>query len=93
VLVRRGTGHRRRAAGERLLADRSYPFSTRANPTAARVYLNLVPGVLDVPIETMSRYPFYDLARDQDTALVIATAERRIFANVMLRIGVRDPQR
>ena len=114
-----------------LIADGNYPFSTRANPGAERVYLNLTPGVLDVPtvlaavlsavpveaafgmvpddgstppiqadlqamlgdvtIETMSRYPFYDLARDPDTALVIATAERRIFANVMLRIGVRDP--
>jgi L-fucose mutarotase len=30
-----------------LIADGNYPFSTRANPAAERVYLNLVPGVVD----------------------------------------------
>jgi L-fucose mutarotase len=116
-----------------LIADGNYPFSTRANPAADRVYLNFSPGVLEVPqvlgtvltavpveaafgmvpdddtpvpiqatvrellgavpLETLTRYPFYDLARDPDTALVIATGERRIYANVLLRIGVRDPNR
>jgi L-fucose mutarotase len=114
-----------------LVADGNYPFSTRANPAAERVYLNLCPGVVDavtvlsavlsvvpveaavtmvpdddtpvpiqadfarllgeVPIRAVGRFPFYDLARDPDTALVIATAERRVYANVLLRIGVRDP--
>jgi L-fucose mutarotase len=45
----------------------------------------------DVPLETVGRFPFYDLARDPDTALVIATGERRVYANVLLRLGVRDP--
>jgi L-fucose mutarotase len=112
-----------------LIADGNYPFSTGANPAAERVYLNLVPGVVDavtalravlsavpvdeaitmvpddggpveiqaefarllgdVPMTTAGRFPFYDLARDADLALVIATAEQRIYGNVLLRIGVR----
>lgn len=32
-----------------LIADGNYPFTTLGNPDAPRVYLNLAPGVLDVP--------------------------------------------
>ncbi|MCA9911111.1 MAG: RbsD/FucU family protein [Anaerolineae bacterium] len=37
-----GSGH----GGKILIADGNYPFSTRANPAAARVYLNFMPGKL-----------------------------------------------
>jgi L-fucose mutarotase len=47
----------------------------------------------DVQLQVLPRFPFYDLARSPDTALVIATGERRVYANVLLRIGVRDPKR
>jgi L-fucose mutarotase len=114
-----------------LIADGNYPFITRANPAAERVYLNLTPGVLNVtdvlkalitaiPIEAAhvmvrddgsevpiheefrallpgmalqkhTRFPFYDLARGSDISLVIATAEQRIYANLLLVIGVVQP--
>lgn len=114
-----------------LIADGNYPFITRANPAAARVYLNLTPGVLsatdvlaaiapaipveaahvmvpddgstppifdefhkllpDVPFESHGRFEFYDLARDPDVSLVLATAEQRIYANILLTIGVIPP--
>src|SRR5919202_5042136 len=32
---------------EVLIADGNYPFSTRANPNARRVYLNLAPGLVN----------------------------------------------
>jgi L-fucose mutarotase len=32
-----------------LIADGNYPFTTGANPLAERVYLNLTPGILNVP--------------------------------------------
>jgi L-fucose mutarotase len=122
-----GSGH----GGKILIADGNYPFSTRANPAAKRVYLNFTPGKLSVlevlevlvgviPIESAdvmvpdsgptppihsdfrrllpgveikenNRFPFYDLARDPDCALVIATGEQRIFANILLTIGVVPP--
>ncbi|MEO0564303.1 MAG: RbsD/FucU family protein, partial [Chloroflexota bacterium] len=114
-----------------LIADGNYPFVTRAYPSAARVYLNFSPGVLNVtqvletlvtaiPVEAAhvmtpddgsepsifadfrrilpdldlqkhDRFTFYDAARDSDTSLVIATGEQRIYANILLVIGVVPP--
>ncbi len=44
-----------------------------------------------LPLSPMGRFEFYDAARGADTALVIATAEQRIYANVLLTIGVVMP--
>ena len=114
-----------------LIADSNYPFVTRANPAAARVYLNFAPGLLTatqvldgvisaIPIEAAhvmirddqssppihdefkallpdvefhhhTRFPFYDLARGSDVSLVIATGEQRVYANILLVIGVIPP--
>jgi L-fucose mutarotase len=41
-----------------------------------------------VPVETRSRFAFYDEARSIDTGLVIATGDTRRFGNVLLTIGV-----
>ncbi|MEL6273004.1 MAG: RbsD/FucU family protein [Chloroflexota bacterium] len=111
-----------------LIADGNYPFMTRANPAAQRVYLNLAPGKLtvtdvleallsaipveaahvmvtddgsvppihneirdlmpDIALQQHTRYPFYDLCRDEDVALVVATGEQRIYANLLLIVGV-----
>jgi L-fucose mutarotase len=115
-----------------LIADGNYPFVTRANPTAKRVYLNLAPGLInatdvlkaiapavpvelatvmltneakaapivkefrkilpkDTPFRAIERFEFYDAARDSDVALVIATGEQRIYANILLTVGVVPP--
>jgi L-fucose mutarotase len=125
-----GAGH----GSKILIADGNYPFSTRAHPSAKRVYLNLAPGLVNatdvlrvlvnaIPIESadimltadgteapiiaefrallpkeltirgVERFEFYDLCRDPDTALVIATGEQRIYANILLTIGVVSPPR
>ena len=39
----------------------------------------------------LRRFDFYDAARGPDLALVIATGERRIYANILLTIGVVAP--
>jgi len=44
-----------------------------------------------VPMDKKTRSGFYEEARSRDTALVIATAEQRIFANILLVIGVVKP--
>lgn len=112
-----------------LIADGNYPVSTRSNPRATRVYLNLAPGmvtVMDVlkvmldavPIEAalvmgpdsnatpsvyrdfrkvlpkelklerLGRVDFYEAASSPDVALAIATGEQRVYANILLTIGV-----
>jgi len=122
-----GSGH----GGKVLIADGNYPFNTRANPSARRVYLNLSPGLLTVtqvlealltaiPVEaaevmmtdtgeepeiyadfrrllpgleltTHNRFAFYDRCMDRDVCLVIATGEQRLYANILLTIGVVKP--
>ena len=44
-----------------------------------------------VGIGTLSRSEFYGAARGPDVALVVATAEQRVYANLLLTIGVRAP--
>lgn len=45
----------------------------------------LLPGMTLEPVE---RFAFYDLGRGSDVGLVIATGEARIYANLLLTIGV-----
>ena len=40
----------------------------------------------------LRRYEFYEAASRPDVALVIATGERRVYANILLTIGVVPPQ-
>ncbi len=123
-----GAGH----GSKVLIADGNYPFGTGGPPNAARVYLNLAPGLVnavdvlktlvsaipveaaevmmpaqgpepaifaefrsalgkDLPLKNLGRFEFYDAARDRNTALVIATGEQRIYANILLTIGVVPP--
>jgi L-fucose mutarotase len=122
-----GAGH----GSQVLIADGNYPFDTRSNPNARRVYLNLAPDLLTatdvlavlvdaIPIEAahvmvqdegdepaifsefrtllsdrelyiLRRFEFYNAASGPDVALVIATGERRIYANILLTIGVVPP--
>ncbi len=45
----------------------------------------------EVPMEKKWRMNFYEEAKSPDTALVIATGEQRVYANIMLVIGVSKP--
>lgn len=45
----------------------------------------------DIPLQPLGRFEFYDTARGNDTALVIATGEQRVYANILLTIGVVAP--
>lgn len=42
-------------------------------------------------LKPLGRFEFYDAAREHDVALVITTGEQRIYANLMLTIGVVMP--
>jgi len=47
-----------------------------------------LPGV---ELQTLGRFEFYDLAKGSDLALAVATGERRVYANILLTIGVVPP--
>lgn len=42
----------------------------------------------DVPVAIMERFDFYEACRSLDLALLVATGEDRIYANLLLTIGV-----
>jgi L-fucose mutarotase len=44
-----------------------------------------------VDLKRLGRFEFYDVARERDTTLVIATGEQRIYANILLTVGVVMP--
>ena len=42
-----------------------------------------------VPFEKLARTAFYDRSREPDVGLVVATCDLRVYANLLLTIGVR----
>lgn len=57
-------------------------------PSIFTEFRALLPGL---ELQSLDRYAFYDAARGPDLALAIATGERRIYANLLLTIGVVPP--
>jgi L-fucose mutarotase len=63
--------------------------SGEAPPIHAEFH-SIIPS--DLTLQPLKRQEFYDSVRlDADTALVIATGEQRIFANIILVVGVFPP--
>jgi L-fucose mutarotase len=52
-------------------------------------FRNILPK--ELALKPLGRFEFYDAVRHPDTALVIATGEQRIYANLLLTIGVVMP--
>jgi len=46
-----------------------------------------------IGLQPLGRMAFYETARSCDVALVIATGEQRIYANILLTIGVVPPDK
>lgn len=44
-----------------------------------------------IPFSGHERHAFYEQARATDVAIVIATGDQRLYANLLLTIGVRAP--
>ena len=60
-----------------------------AEPSIYNDFRDLLPD--DVALTPLERFAFYDEARKDDCCLVIATGEQRIYANILLTIGVVPP--
>ncbi len=57
-------------------------------PEVVREYQKLI--ATKIPFEGLERFAFYDTASEKDTAVVIASGEQRIYANLLLIVGVRN---
>ena len=60
-----------------------------SEPSIYEDFRGLLP---ETELERLGRFEFYDMARGPDTALAIATGEQRIYANILLTIGVVMPE-
>jgi len=56
-----------------------------SEPPIWQEFRALLPGV---ELQPRERFSFYEAARSPDVALVIATGEQRVYANILLTIGV-----
>jgi L-fucose mutarotase len=56
-------------------------------PEIVKEYQKILGG--SVLFESTTRFPFYDEASSPDTCLVIASGEQRVYANLLLTVGVR----
>ena len=61
---------------------------TGEEPAIFADFRGLLPGIQFEPHE---RWDFYDMARGRDVALAVATGDQRIYANLLLTIGVCLP--
>ena len=46
----------------------------------------------DVAFDEIPRWDFYDVAKSQDVTVVIVSADQRLYANLLLTIGVRTAE-
>lgn len=60
-----------------------------AEPSIYAEFRRLLPDGIE--LSPLERFAFYDEAKKEDCCLVIATGEQRIYANILLTIGVVDP--
>jgi L-fucose mutarotase len=49
-------------------------------------------ALLGIELQRLGRFEFYDAAVSPDVALAIATGEQRLYANLLLTIGVVTPE-
>ena len=59
-------------------------------PAIVSEYRKLFPK--SVPFDPRGRFEFYDEAASPDTSLVIASGEQRVYANLILTVGVVPPK-
>ncbi|MDP9315151.1 MAG: RbsD/FucU family protein, partial [Chloroflexota bacterium] len=62
---------------------------TGDEPSIFADFRQLMPGI---ELQPLQRFAFYDAARSPDLVLAIATGERRTYANILVTIGVVQPQ-
>ena len=59
-----------------------------SEPSIYGEFRQMLPGLNLQPVE---RFAFYDLARNPNVALVIASGDQRLYANILLTVGVVPP--
>jgi L-fucose mutarotase len=72
-----------------MAVNRTGPYAMQKDPEIWQEFRALLkPTACGGMLEPIERFEFYDVARGPDVCLVIATAEQKIYANLLLTIGV-----
>lgn len=70
--------------------SRTGPYALASDPQVWPEYRRLLAGTdCKGELTPLERFNFYDAASSRDVILTIATGEQRIYANLLLTIGVR----
>jgi L-fucose mutarotase len=70
----------------------SGPYAMTHEPPVWTEYRKAVAEAgLELELEPIERFAFYDAIDSPDVALTIQTADQNLFANILLTIGVRQP--
>ncbi len=71
---------------------RTGPTALAADPPIWAEFNTLLAGSgYDKPLTRIERFKFYETASAEDVCLTVATADQRIYANLLLTIGVVFP--
>jgi len=71
---------------------RSGPYALKQDPPIWKEFRTLLTGAgVASDLAKIERFAFYDAARSSDVCLTIATGEERIYANLLLTMGVVKP--
>jgi L-fucose mutarotase len=71
---------------------RSGPNALSADPPIWNEFRQLLhDGGTDLELEKVERFKFYDAAGTPEVCLTVATGDQRIYANLLLTIGVVKP--
>lgn len=70
------------------------PYAMKVDPPIFADFREILreKGYERLDLAKIERFAFYEAAATQDVGLVIATAEQRIYANILLTIGVVMPK-
>ena len=72
---------------------KSGPYAMKEDPPIWNEFRQILhDGGADVELGRIERFKFYDAAGTRDVCLTIATGEERIYANLLLTIGVVKPK-
>ncbi len=69
------------------------PYALKEDPPIWNEFRQILhAAAVDVELDKVERFKFYDVAGAPDVCLTIATGEQRIYANLLLTIGVVKPK-
>lgn len=62
-----------------------------ADPVEIPIHDEFRAALPGVEFGEISRWDFYEAARDENVGIIVATGEQRLYGNLLLTVGVRQP--